>query len=163
MAGEYPTAAQMNAEVKDSINFLANPPACRVYHSIAQSLTTGTLTGLVFNSERWDTHGFHSTTTNTHLLTAPVAGLYVITASIRYATSGAGTRYVEFYLNGATVIASKRWSPVTFAENDLSTTYKLAIGDTVQFRAFQDSGVTLNVESLGQTSPEFSATWVGKG
>lgn len=55
---------------------------CEVYHSTTQSLTGSTDTAILFDSEDSDTGLCHDTSTNKSRLTAPVAGTYIVTASI---------------------------------------------------------------------------------
>lgn len=168
VAGEYPTAAQMNAELRDSVNFLANPPAVRAYHNVNQSAANGVRIVLALNSERYKTSGYptmHDNVTNNSRITIVVAGIYTVIGNLEWAgVNATGVRQAEIRLNGAThlaitsVPAASSVQPLTVA-----TTYKLGIGDYVELTGFQNSGGALNVNSGGNWSPELAVTWLGKG
>lgn len=138
-------------------------PACRVYNNAAISIPNNTVTALTFNSERWDTDDFHSTVTNTSRLTVPVAGLYYIHGHIQIA-AGANVASVQIRLNGATYITrhSDPQSSTAAREMSVSTCYSLAASDYVELVVFQNSGGALNVNAVGNHSPEFGMTYLGK-
>jgi hypothetical protein len=165
VAGEHPTAAQMNANVRDNVAFLANPPACRVYHNANQSIAATTETTLAFNSERFDTAALHDTVTNNGRITIPTAGLYVVSVSVEWAAgTGAWQGYVNLRVDGATTIASDRRLFVTggTGAHAFATIYKFTAAQYVEVRVWQNSG-TLNVVTAANYSPEFAATWIGLG
>lgn len=159
---------QRNFEALDS-RFPVGPdaisslPSARVYNSAALTIATGGVgTSLTFDSERFDTRSLHSTSANTGRLTAPVAGLYVITAQIEWAANGVGERDLILNLNGTTNIA-RSLHPTTAVgttAQSISTLYKLAANDYVQVVVRQTSGGNLNVTASGNYSPEFSMSWL---
>lgn len=164
MAGEYPTAAQMNAEVKDSVNFLANPPACRVYHSIGQTVNNASATALAFNSERYDTFGMHDTVTNNSRITFVTGGLYAVGGNVEV-PAGTGDRSLEILLNGGTYVAMMRLAAAAGIPwvGQVLATYKFAAGDYIQLRLYQASGAAVTVPASTGYHAEFWATWRGKG
>jgi hypothetical protein len=134
------------------------PAQARVYNNANLSLTTGTLTALTFNSERWDTGNFHSTSVNTGRLVAPTAGLYEIGGSVQFASNGTGTRDIRIRLNGSTALAIDIWTAIaggSVQPVQVTTVYQLAAGDYVELLAAQTSGGNLNVEVAANYSPEF--------
>lgn len=169
-AGDKPTAAQFNQDIRDNASFLANPPACRVYHNTTQSIPDNTETVVSFNSERYDTNSMHSTSVNTSRITINTAGLYLVTFGGAVVD---GSDYIQSYanirLNGATFIAyhnhtgngANTWFPLI----TLSTVYKFAVSDYIEVLMYQDNsaGAARNLRSTGNWSPEFSATWIGLG
>lgn len=169
--GYLVTAANWNTDLVDNITFLANPPACRVYHSVNQSITHGALTTLAFNSERYDTASLHDTVTNNSRITIPVAGIYTVTTHVVWqADTDYTRRIVDILLNGATLIARKDdESPGHVVALDegwaLTTAYKFAVNDYVEVRVFQQntSVGANNVMTFANYSPEFAATWIGLG
>jgi hypothetical protein len=133
----------------------------RVFHNASQSLSSGVSTALAFNSERFDSHAFHSTTSNHSRLTVPanLGGKYLITGSLQWDSSAAGNyRTAIILLNGATPIAADSRAPVSGLETfqHLTTLYSLDAGDYVQLMALQDSGGALDVEGANNYSPEFA-------
>ena len=62
---------------------------CRVTNSVGQSISNVTRTALSFDTESFDTSGFHSTTVNPQIMTVPSgkAGKYLVTAGVTFATN----------------------------------------------------------------------------
>lgn len=156
--------------VKADLDFLANPPACRVFNNANQSVTDATETTVTFNSERFDTDSMHSTVTNTGRITFNTAGLYVLAfCGLWTGAADYSLVYCGFRLNGgSTFIALDTRLPTTFSANfpmNLSTIYKFAAGDYVEVRAYQDNTASAarNLTVVGNYSPEASATWIGLG
>lgn len=166
-AGEYPTAAQFNTYFRDGIGFLQNPPACRVYRTTNQSVTTGAGQAVAFDAERYDTDNMHSTSVNTDRITFNTAGLYLVSGNGGWALSAGGSyRRIAIRLNGATYIAITQYragEANTGNELSIATTYKFAVNDYVQLIAEQDTGASLNLAAVAAFSPEFAATWIGLG
>lgn len=172
-SGNKPTAAEFNQDIRDNVSFLANPPACRVYHNTTQSINDNSETALVFNSERYDTDGMHSTSVNTGRITINTAGLYLVTFTGRF--SAADTDYLSTYIRIQADADSNQiiaWaSEGTMTDNNsgpgfsVATVYKFAAGEYIEVKAFQNntSGNANNIIASSQESPEFSATWIGLG
>ncbi|MBI4637673.1 MAG: hypothetical protein HY727_15150 [Candidatus Rokubacteria bacterium] len=132
--------------------------AARAYHNADQAITTATETALALNSERYDTDGIHDTVTNNSRLTCQTAGKYLIVGIARFKEHATGQRRLSIQLNGVTVIARATEptnSGTAVTELAVATVYDLAATDYVELIAYQDSGGNLNVESVGNHSPEF--------
>lgn len=135
----------------------------RVYNNAAQPANSGEYTLITFNSERFDTDGFHSTSVNTGRLTVPagLGGYYLIGASaIWSAENSSGQRLLRFKVNGSTVHRVGDTSASQAIINDAFPRY-LNAGDYVELEQYQDStnnsvGVSYNTN---EESPEF---WVLK-
>jgi hypothetical protein len=141
---------------------------CRVYNSAAISVGTATNVALTFDSERYDTDGFHSTSTNTGRLTVPagLAGKYEIFMTVAWqANADSNMRALQVRLNGATYIAIDNGPALNSGAQPtrqvISTTYDLAVGEYVEIVAHQISGVTLNVLAAGNYTPEFGMQRIG--
>ena len=167
---ELVTAAMLNQDIRDNVSFLANPPACRVYHNAAQSITDAAEITVAFNSERFDTAAMHDTVTNNSRITIPVAGLYIVTFNGEIAAAADYTLLtVRFVVNNATNIARSAIGTVANATQTpglhLSTLYKFAAADYVDVRVLQDNSASAarNLLSTSAMSPEFSACMVGLG
>jgi hypothetical protein len=133
-------------------------PACRVYHSVDQSLATGGNAALTFNSERFDNDAIHDTGTNPTRLTCKTAGKYLIAATLRFAQAGGGTfRQTFFKVNGTTSIATDLRLPSASQDIDvtISTIWDMAVNDYVELFAGQDSGGAINIKASSAQSPEF--------
>ena len=132
----------------------------RVYNSGALSINNDTETSLTFDSEHYDNGGLHSTSSNTGRLTAPVAGRYLIAASVAFNFDVDGYRRVFLRVNGSSSILRHTVMAVTVANiaTDISvaTLYHLAAGDYVEVRVRHTSGAALNINAAAGISPEFS-------
>lgn len=162
------TAAALNQDVRDNVAFLANPPRCIVYNNANISIPNNAATALTFNSERQDSDAMHSTSSNTSRITCVTAGLYDLFGCIRWASQGTvtGVREVGIRLNGATYLAvndggSTLYNGLTIIQQVTRNGYPLSVGDYVELVPFQSSGGALNVEFVGNYSPEFAAIWRG--
>src|ERR1044072_384655 len=168
-SGELVGLDTMNGEWGGNIAFLANPPACRVYNSSAESIADHTLVTVTFNSERYDTDTMHSTSVNAGRITVKTAGLYVVSFSGEMAAANDYT-YVGalLILNGVTYIAShftRSDGGVAPPRFTVTTTYKFAVNDYVEVHIWQDNAANTarHLNASGNYSPEFSATWIGLG
>lgn len=158
------TATQWNASVRDNILFLANPPACRVYRTTAQTIANSSNTALAFNSERYDTAAMHDNVTNNSRITIPTTGIYHVGGGIEWSATGAYTQAVFIIKNAATFLAQiTAESGAPLSRVNLSTTDKFNAGEFVELWVVQFSGGNLNINATGNVSPEFWATWVGLG
>jgi len=149
---------------KNAIDAHAVIPAARVYHSVAQSIANNTLTALAFDSERFDTDSIHDVTTNNTRLTCNTAGKYFISGNISFAGNDTGYRYVNITLNGTTKIAIKQCVAVAGGYSTIvtiGTVYELAANDYVELCVLQNSGGALDIEFIGNYSPEFMMVKVG--
>ena len=103
-------------------------------------------------------------------MTAPVAGRYLITASVRWDSNTNGRRVIALNVNypaaGWAQIArssvSGHWSttPAFYPEQTAQTVYKLNAGDYVEVWAAQDSGSTLNLMTNVDNGVTFSMQWI---
>jgi hypothetical protein len=157
------------AEVQDgslgTAEFSTSIPAARVTRSSNQSVAHGTSTPLAFDTERYDTAAMHSTGANASRLTAPVNGIYSVTAQGRWLGSGTGTRALSLRKNGGTYIASTSdlLTSAFALSQEVTTQVALQAGDYVEAEAFQDSGSAVSVHKSDEYTPEFSMTWLAPG
>lgn len=141
-------------------------PAARVYNSGNIAIALSSWVSLTFDSERFDTDGMHSTSSNTERLTVPAggAGLYLIGVHVTWDTSpysgGSAEKGIRFMLNGAMVIAQKFWEDVHQSidlVDSLQTFYSLAVGDYVVAQVYTSNAA--NVQAVSNYSPEAWAIW----
>jgi hypothetical protein len=141
-------------------------PTARVTRSGAQSIPDSLNTNLAFDQERYDAAGVHDNATNNSRLTAPVTGIYAVTAQFTWGGSaGAGSRFAGVMKNGSTLIARSQQLPGDDDEN-ITTQVRLAAGDYVEVLVLQTSGGSLTIAANGmaqQITPEFSMTWLAPG
>lgn len=147
------------------LDLLLNPPACRVFNSVAESIPDSVDTILTFNSERYDTDTMHSTTVNPSRITFTTAGLYAFGIQVRWGSSAAGIRALTVSLNGVTALALVVTDVDTaaFHSQEAYGQYRFVAGDYIEVSALQNTGGALNIEAVGNVSPEFFAARLGSG
>lgn len=149
LAGSYPNPSLASGSVTSSA--LAQMPAARIEDTcgaLAFSVSSGTATAMRFFLADFDQGGlFNGPTcyTAASTLTAPQAGLYVITAGIAWPSNATGYREISLQLNGATTLAADQRPAVNGAdtEQSVSTIYRLAADDNIEEIVTQTSGGTL--------------------
>jgi hypothetical protein len=176
LAGTYPNPTIGAGKVTPA-KFGAIPQA-RVEKTAAQSIPSNiaVFNTLTWESELYDTAGLFDPAAPDRL-TAPIAGVYVINAGVRWAANALGTRFAGICINQPTVGACGITNNVAvsqYATNDdpgigtlrltqqsVSTQLKLNAGDVVQLVVTQNSGGALNVDQYAATN--LAMTWVGSG
>ncbi|MSO40887.1 MAG: hypothetical protein EXQ70_03170 [Solirubrobacterales bacterium] len=146
--------------------FSSSIPAARVTDSDGQSIDTGVVETLNFDSERYDTANMHDNSTNNFRLTAPVTGIYAVTGQVGWDTANDTRRALLLRKNGSTDIAIEQAGAVLGDANvqELTTQVQLQEGDYVEARVLMVSGTTpLNIFKSNEFSPEFSMTWLAPG
>jgi hypothetical protein len=135
-----------------------------LYGTAVQSIPNATDTILTFNSEAWDTDGYHSTSTNTSRITIPagLGGKYLVTMNTSPALNGTGGRYMEIYKNGARLVNDIGIAGSASLYVNLAGTFvvNLVATDYIEMLVYQDSGGALNFNKAATTSP-FTATYLG--
>lgn len=85
VTGQRLTADLLNANLVDPVNeTTAEKPIGRVTQSVAQSLADATFTAITFTTQEYDTHDFHSTSSNTSRITPTLAGYYRFTGTVSF-------------------------------------------------------------------------------
>jgi hypothetical protein len=135
-------------------------PAVRAYASGGTSMSSAAFTvSLDLPSEDFDTAGMHNPA-DTHVLTAPIDGIYQITASVEWQANTSGRRLLAVYGPPAMKESFDSRPPVSGAfENTFQTlaaTRALNAGDSIYLSASQTSG-----GALFAFDPELSMTWAG--
>ena len=147
--------------------FASSIPSARVTRSFNQGIPNDDEVVLNFNSERYDTAGMHSNSANLSRLTAPVDGIYLVTAQVQWDVNGFGQRTLGLERNGVVALARDRrvpgTDPVDAPAVTLTTVARLEAGDFVEAEVFQNSGGNLSVLRIGEESPEFTMTWLAPG
>ena len=129
------------------------------------SITTSTAFPLTLDSERYDTDDYHSTSSNTSRLTAPVTGYYHFGGCVDWDVNGSGNqRSVFLRINGTTVVASNVQLPsASYSVQQLVVCdYLFTAGDYVELCVFQDSGSDRQIDAVANRSPEFWMHLIGE-
>lgn len=154
--GDIVTAAMMNGNVRDAVNFLANVPLFVGEQTVAQSIPTAAYTAVTWDTNVIDTYSGHSTVTNPSRYTAQVAGTYRIYARSTFNASTAGARLAKVNKNGAGLQSSQieyAVNPTTGQSITVYSEYEVAciVGDYLEFAIYQSAGAAL---STYVTSPD---------
>jgi hypothetical protein len=147
-------------------DFAGSIPAARVTRTTNQGVPDVTETSLNFNSERYDTASMHSTSSNLSRLTAPVTGIYLVTAHIYWqgTFSATSSSYMKLRKNGDPFQGLAIQENGADDANSISTVARLVAGDYVEAQVLQASGSTQSIRSsAAQASPEFTMTWLAPG
>ncbi|MGE5281856.1 MAG: hypothetical protein ACM3N0_05970 [Chloroflexota bacterium] len=164
LTGNYPNPILGAKTVTPSK--LAAVPAVSVTNSAQQSIANVTVTHVSFDTETFDTAELHSASQPTRL-TAPIDGIYEVSATVIFPSNATGTRSLELMLNEATTnpIAGMRVQAngaSDLTELTASGLVELSAGEFVQVSVLQSSGNSLNVLGATQNAkPRFSMYWVG--
>ncbi len=160
LTGGPPNIADILALVQAS----SGKPLVRLVQAVAQSIADNTVTALTFSTEDLDTHGFHSTSSNTSRITPTVAGyyrlhgVYLTTYPSSLATMGAAIGK-----NGSAQAPWARGNPNLGGSRTSEVTAILsANGSTDYFEllAYQDSAGSANTAVGGAFSSVFECEFL---
>lgn len=171
--GEIATAAELNSNVRDSINFLLATPRIVLTSSVSTNVTgTHTPATFAFNSEVIDTDTMH--TGSNAFATCNTPGLFDVFFQVHYpALTGQGQNHYVFC---AFQVNSSSWGGGSFITQDLrcmSTVsgfgtscfvgqdLPLNAGDQVWFFVAQTTTSTLTIPS-GQFGSQATLQWVAE-
>ena len=91
---------------------VATIPTARVRRTTGQSIPDSTTTAIAFTTETWKTvASMHSNSVNNSRLTAPIDGVYLITASVLWQGSTVGRRTIFLEVNGTKAVAGQGETP----------------------------------------------------
>jgi hypothetical protein len=127
-------------------NIVTRTHGVRVYHNGDQSIGSGSVVTLSFNSEDFDTDNYHNTSTNNSRLTVPsgLDGLYAASAYIRWDSNTTTNPLIAFAVNG--VVRSRGiFDSCTFAGCFVSGFFNLSSGDYVEIKVLHGSGANRSV------------------
>ena len=136
---------------------------CRIYGNATQSLSNNTVVAITFNLEDFDTHSFHSTSSNTSRITIPVgkAGKYLFTGHGEIEANATGTRYSIIRKGGNTNMEVTTSPGGAGRANVLvSGIFDCAEGDYFELCLQQDSGGAKD-NYPGSPSTSFACQYLG--
>lgn len=130
-----------------------NPIIADLRQTTAQTLPNNTWVALLFQAEDIDTHGGHSTTSNTGRYTCTLAGTYMFNGAVAFASHATGQRWCRWHLNGGEIFGTGANVQAITGQPTLLTArtavMTLAVGDYVELAAFQSSGGNLDTYISG--------------
>lgn len=164
--GDIGSASLLNSQLYNGLTYLLNPPIFYGVQASVQALTnSGTNYAVTLDTNVVDTYNGHSTTTNTSRYTAQVAGYYLASGCVGYATNATGFRAAKLAINGTVVqgaaneIAASSSSYAVTLSTPTIIKY-LNVGDYIEVWAWQTSGGTLNTTAFSDQACSMSVQWV---
>lgn len=144
------SAAFLNQQCRDAINFLAYPPLCRAEQTTVQSISSGTTT--LINSMSASTDGCVDNFSGfgSDVYTAPVAGVYFCYGQVMLAGSESAFAYsATLEVNASTVYyGCSSYADTTSAVQVVTSTVRqllrLDAGDTVGLYVYQNEGSAMD-------------------
>jgi hypothetical protein len=153
---------------EDGLEFVGSttPAMCLLYNAAGTlSIANNTTTIYTFDSERYDTNGMHSTSSNTGRITIQTTGKYHIPAYVSFTNANNTTqRYADIRLNGSTIV----WAESRNAYNgditafSLGGEYEFTAGDYLELRIFHLAGAA-NAVTARFGAHQIGAAGIGAG
>jgi hypothetical protein len=139
---------------------------CSLWNSTTVSAPNATETIMTFDSELFDTDGFHSTVSNTGRITIPTGkgGYYLVTGMIVFLASSGGMRSCALFKNGGATALTDNALPNSASQaNDapwFSYIGNFAATDYLEIKGYQNSGAALNMRGAAYYT-RFSVSYLG--
>ena len=137
-----------------------------VYTYIASDLTlnNNTSTAITYDTENFDTDGFHSNTTNKDRITIPagLGGYYLVVVGAQWNSGSSGYRQITILKNNTTNVLIFDYPGFTVSNSYIgkSTIVNLSAGDYINASGYQNSGGSLALGG-GAVATFFSVQYLG--
>jgi hypothetical protein len=142
-------------------------PAARAFASTlgGQTVASGQFQTLRFESEDFDTANLHNSQRTPSRLTAPIDGIYQVSAGVVWGVNATGRRELLLSVNGTVRGAQSAINAISnqSAKQNVSDPLKLSAGDFVEAKVFQSSGGDLAALTGASRSTFLAMTWIGPG
>lgn len=153
-------AALLNAQIRDPMTFLLNPPAFSAAQTSVQSIANATIVALTWPTPTLDTYGGWASGTPTRY-TPQVPGYYDIAATYAAAPNGTGNRDILVNRNGTNIAQCSMPTPSSADDTCIQVTAPLVLfngtTDYFEIAVVQRSGGALNtVITLTQVDCKWS-------
>lgn len=158
--GDTGNAAILNAQIRDPVTFLLNPPAFTAAQTSVQSIANASTIQLIWPTPTLDTYGGWASGTPTRY-TPQVAGYYDIAATYGCVANATNDRDILVQRNGSTIaqqsLTAATASDTTCIQVVAPLVFFNGTGDYFEIAVVQRSGGALNtVIALTQVSAKFS-------
>lgn len=145
---------QQLALVNTGLTYSVYPPAAKATRSVLQTITTGTVTAIIFDGSVTSTLGAAMVNIGSNPTRVGIVdpGLYLITGCVGWAVNTVGVRGYALRKNGATYFAQLTVPTVSGAANAPTGTVtgfeSFAATDYIELIVSQDSGGNLNTATV---------------
>lgn len=141
------------------------PIAVMMQVTTTTSLTSGTWTSIGMDSSTIDNYNGHSNSTNNSRYTVQVAGKYVVSGTVAFATNATGDRGAKITKNGAVVqgpYALTSSASTTHGISVATAGFIIAcnVGDYLELQGYQNSGGALATQISTDQDSFFSVYWI---
>jgi hypothetical protein len=116
----------------------------------AQSLTTAVVTTIAYDTVVTPPVG--GLTMTAGVIKVPVAGSYLVTAAVCFNTNTTGSRFVYVYKNGSYLVRVQLDQNETGPTGTVSKLVDCAANDTIEIKAYQNSGAALTLLNTNQAT-----------
>ena len=175
LAGSYPNptiasgavgAAKIASGAIDTTKLGAIPGA-RIYYTQSKTVGNANGTTLTFDNVEYNVGNVYSPS-HTDRLTAPIAGKYLMAATVLWNPAANGIRAIELWRNGHPIVDNTMPglsdSAIGGQFQTAQTVCWLSAGDYVQVGVYQDSGGPLTMSPAASSgyyyAPSFSMNWI---
>jgi len=127
--------------------------------SITVPSGSGTQTPVACDSERFDTNGMHSTSSNTHVLVPQKQATFLYMLGLTFSANATGRRIGVINDGGTSIGVGGVLSAGSVEKTAIQPTalWRAAAFASIDFQAVQDSGSSLTVDVDGNHSPSIQA------
>jgi len=154
VSGETVTHTELNDHIRDNLNFLHSKDHCSVYDSSDEPLTDATWEVLNFDSENFDSNSMHNPASANSRVKCNSDGLYLCAFKVQFAANTTGLRRAMIRENAAASSTGGTnrgiWNSAGLSGEATtvggSRLLRLVDTDYIELFAYQDSGITLDVE-----------------
>lgn len=159
--GDTVTAAMLNANVRDAVNFLLNPPLFIGTQGTPQSIPNGAWTGINIDTVQYDTYGGHNLPGYPSRYYPQVPGVYRVSGQADFTNNSNLFRSIKVQIDGGAYQFGKvQVQALNGYDTGLSTSVDvyLNVGDFVEIAVYQFSGAALSLNNI-DGPPRMSVVW----
>ena len=129
-------------------NFPENTPSFRAGLSSTQTITSGSHTVIVFNTEQFDTDSAYDNSNGRFTVPSGKAGKYFFYAHFRFQAASKFDTAIEIHKNGSQVVHIEFGDNGNYPSCQASYICDLSAGDYIQATAYQASGSNKDLTSV---------------
>jgi hypothetical protein len=135
---------------------------CQATSNTNQTIANNTLTAINWNTETFDSDGFHDNVTNNSRMTIPSGkgGKYLVTALLQIETNTSGVRLIYIYKNGSQVRYTQLTPTAARPSHLITCIVETVATDYLEIYVNQTSGTTQTYDTSGLEG-EFNIAWLG--
>ncbi len=167
-AGQRLRAADVNAQVRDNLNWTISAKTCRAVRNGAYSVGNAAWTAIPLNTEDFDLLAWHDGAgAFPNIIVPNLTGYYQVEGSLGFVANGAGVRRAAIRartFNAGPYVMASASAPADAANSttlSVSTVvYCNGSTDYVELLAWQNSGAALNT-SVAEFNTSLCATFIG--